>query len=105
MACTTAGHGLRYIGRRRFGFRTDRCPRSWAAEDPLVGEALHGHGWMQNGGGFAAWAGTHPPAVLLRAIEFYAVESSWRVLAESKAEVQHAPPVQPPPMRTRRAKG
>lgn len=69
------GHGRRYVGSAGRGFRTDRCLRDWAS-DPLAIEATVGHSWLQSpGGGFSIWAGDDPPALLMDAIELYAIEA------------------------------
>lgn len=79
--CAEKGHGHYYVGRKGKGIRTDRCPKSWAAE-PIAVEAAQAYGWQQSPNGFAEWVGPHVPAVLMQAINLYAVEASWRVKHE-----------------------
>ena len=67
--CDEPGHGRWYVGSSEPdtpGFRTDRCPRSWAS-DPFVGLVSDLAFWAAKGLGTVAM-GLYPPAPLMEAV-------------------------------------
>lgn len=55
------------------GFRTDRCLADWA-RSPFVRAVEEAYAWLRSEGGGFSVAYPNPPALLLRAVLFYASE-------------------------------
>ncbi len=88
----TRAHGRWYVGVAGYGFRTNRCPRSWASH-PTVMETLRALRYAE-GGMFTAVYGLTPPAVLVESVDFLRLEINavqaevmrqWREDAEDEA--------------------
>lgn len=67
-------HGRYHVGMPTRGWRTNRCLWDWAST-PFALSVMEAYAWFKaEGGGFLAWAGPDPAAVLLEAVMFYAQE-------------------------------
>ena len=66
-------HGHMYVGLAGHGFRTNRCPATWAATR-FAHETMDAYGWSEKGGGGFLAAFPRPSALLLNAIAFYGHE-------------------------------
>lgn len=89
LSCKVSGHGRWYVGAPGGdrGYRTDRCPRSWAGE-PFAVEVATAHWWKTEGGGFSVYV-PRPPALLIDAITFFAAALS-EMYADEFREKPHA---------------
>lgn len=78
MTCELPGHGYWFVGRPGLdargeaGFRTDRCPRSWAA-DPFIRVVSDASYWVDRNAGLIA-LGTNPVAALFDAVGLFGSE-------------------------------